>query len=145
MCMRLDTSDVQRLFARQHGVAIDRQLRAAGISLKQQKVRLDAGEWRRVHPGVIALAGMRSTFEQWVMAASLATNGGLACGPTAARLLRFDGFAAVRTVEVVVPETSRAPSHLEATREIRRSMACCGAVRTRSGCGSTSSVGAVRD
>jgi len=80
------------LFAEQHSVATDRQVRATGISLRQQKALLASGVWTRHCLGVIGPSGAPDTWERRVKIATLAVPGAVACGRTAARIHNLDGF-----------------------------------------------------
>ncbi|MCU1400513.1 MAG: hypothetical protein JWN62_3622 [Acidimicrobiales bacterium] len=96
-------------FARQHGVAADRQVRAAGVSLKRQKALIASGVWRRLQPGVVGDAGAPFTWEQRVMAATLIVPGSVAAARAAARLHLLDGFTDFEGIEIIVPRNSRRP------------------------------------
>ena len=95
------------LFACQHGVAADRQVRAAGISLKRQNALIASDVWKRVHPGVIGLTGAADTWERKVMAAALAVKGAVACGRTAARVHGLDGYRNYAGIKIAVPRSAR--------------------------------------
>jgi len=106
----LDLTAMQKcalLFAGQHGVAADRQLRAAGVSWKRQNALIAGGVWERLHPGVVALTGSADTWEQQVMAATLAVKGAVACGRTAARLHGLDGYRRYGGIKIAVPRSVR--------------------------------------
>jgi hypothetical protein len=98
------------LFAAQHGVAADRQLRSIGVSLKVQRALIARAIWVRHGPGVVGLGGAPATWERRVMAATLAVPGSLACGRTAARLHRLDGFDRYVGVKVAVTRGARIPT-----------------------------------
>jgi len=95
------------LFAGQHGVAADRQVRAAGISLKRQNALIASDVWKRVHAGVIGLTGAADTWERKVMAAALAVKGAVACGRTAARVHGLDGYRKYPGIKIAVPRSAR--------------------------------------
>ena len=95
------------LFAEQHAVATDRQVRTAGVSLRQQKALLAGGVWTRHCPGVIGPSGAPDTWERRVKAATLAVPGAVACGRTAARIHRLDGFRRFPQVKIAVRRSSR--------------------------------------
>jgi len=95
------------LFAGQHGVASDRQVRAAGISWKRQNALIASQVWKREHPGVLALTGAPDTWERDVMAATLAVKGGVACGRTAARLHGLDGYRWYTGIKIALPRSAR--------------------------------------
>lgn len=95
------------LFAGQHGVGADRQIRACGVSLRQQKSLIAAGTWTRYCAGVVGASGAPATWHQRVMAAILAVPGAAACGRSAARLHGFDGFGSFAGVKVATPRSAR--------------------------------------
>jgi len=95
------------LFAAQHAVATDRQVRATGVSLRQQKALLGNGVWVRHCRGVIGPAGAPDTWERRVKMATLAVPGAVACGRTAARIHGLDGFRRFTQVKIAVRRTSR--------------------------------------
>ena len=95
------------LFAGQHGVAADRQVRAAGISLKRQNALIASDVWKRVHAGVIGLTGAADRWERKVMAAALAVKGAVACGRTAARVHGLDGYRKYPGIKIAVPRSAR--------------------------------------
>jgi len=95
------------LFAAQHAVATDRQIRATGISVRQQKSLIASGVWSREAPGVIGPSGAPNTWERRVMTATLAVPGAVACGRTAARLHSLDGFRRFGQVKIAVGRGSR--------------------------------------
>jgi len=95
------------LFAAQHAAATDRQVRAAGITLRQQKAHLASGVWIRHCPGVIGPSGAPDTWERRVKVATLAVPGAVACGRTAARIHGLDGFRHFAQVKIAVPRTGR--------------------------------------
>ena len=94
------------LFADQHAAATDRQVRAAGITLRQQKALLDSGVWTRHCHGVIGPSGAPDTWERRVKVATLAVSGAVACGRTAARIHRLDGFRRFPQVKIAIPRTA---------------------------------------
>jgi len=95
------------LFAAQHAVATDRQVRAVGVSLRQQKALLASGVWTRHCPGVLGPSGAPDTWERRVKAATLAVPGAVACGRTAARIHGLDGFRRFVQVKIAVRRSSR--------------------------------------
>ena len=95
------------LFAAQHAVATDRQIRAAGVSARQQKSLIASGAWTRQAPGVVGSSGAPNTWERRVMTATLAVPGAVACGRTAARLHSLDGFRRFEQVKIAVGRGSR--------------------------------------
>jgi hypothetical protein len=94
-------------FACQHGAASDRQVRSAGVSLKRQKALIASEIWKRLHTGVLALSGSPDTWEQQLIAATLAVKGSVACGRTAARLHGLDGFRRYTGINIAVPRSAR--------------------------------------
>ena len=67
---------IARLAAKQHGVVAVWQLRAAGISDMAISTRVANGQLRRVHRGVVAVAGAELTEAGYWMAATLALGEG---------------------------------------------------------------------
>jgi hypothetical protein len=89
--------------ARQHGVITLAQAAELGITRDQAAYRVRAGHWRRLHAGVLAVAGAPETFEQAVTAAVLAgEDGALASHSTAAMLWGFPAQDR-ESVEITVP------------------------------------------
>ncbi|MCU1393568.1 MAG: hypothetical protein JWM34_1996 [Ilumatobacteraceae bacterium] len=97
------------LFARQHGVAADRQVRSLGVSLKQQNALVARGVWTRIHPGVLRDAGAPGSWEQQAMAATLLVPGAVAAVRAAARLHQLDGYVDFGGLEIIVPRNARRP------------------------------------
>ena len=95
------------LFAAQHAVAGDRQIRTAGVSLRQQNALLASGVWTRHCPGVVGPSGAPDTWERRVKDATLAVPGAVACGRTAARIHRLDVFRRFPQVKIAVPPSGR--------------------------------------
>jgi very-short-patch-repair endonuclease len=94
------------LAQRQHGALSRRQALEAGLSPSAIARRLSTGEWVRLFHGAYRLAGSECTFEQRVMAGTLAGgDGAVASHRAAAALLGMPG--APRWVEITVPRTSR--------------------------------------
>jgi very-short-patch-repair endonuclease len=94
------------LAARQFGLITRQQLRDLDVAPRTISYRAAAGHLRTIHPGVYTVPGAPSSWEQSVMAALLACGEHSAvCGPSAARLWKFDRFAAVKSVCVLVPYT----------------------------------------
>src|ERR1700712_5531304 len=91
------------LFAAQHGHATDRQVRAAGISLKCQHALIAQNLWKRVHKGVLGLAGVPRTWEGDLMAALLAVPGAAACGRSAARVHVMHCYRRFSRIKIAVP------------------------------------------
>lgn len=95
------------IFADQHGVGADHQIRACGVSLRQQKSLIAAGTWTRHCAGVVGASGAPATWKQRVMVAVLAVRGAAACGRSAARLHGFDGFGSFDGVKIAIPRPAR--------------------------------------
>jgi hypothetical protein len=94
------------LAQRQHGALSRQQALEAGLSPSAIARRLGTGEWVRLLRGAYRLAGSECTFEQRVMAGTLAGgDGAVASHRAAAALLGMPG--APRWVEITVPRTSR--------------------------------------
>jgi len=95
---------VAKIFARQHGAASDKQVRAAGFTWEKQQRMIARKLWHRKGPGVITLVGSADTWHQRAMIATLyGTGKNVISGPSAARLHKLDGFAHIDTIEVVIP------------------------------------------
>jgi hypothetical protein len=85
-------SAIAALFARQLGLATVTQLRALGVTLTEQRARIDRGEWEVYSPGVIGLCGVPGDWRRRPMAATLGSARVAVTGPTALRLHGLDGF-----------------------------------------------------
>ena len=90
----------------QHGALSRQQALGAGLSPSAIARRLATGEWVRLFQGAYRLAGSEPSFEQRLMAGTLAGGAGaVASHRAAAALLGMPG--APRWVEITVPRTSR--------------------------------------
>jgi very-short-patch-repair endonuclease len=90
----------------QHGALSRHQALDAGMSASAIDRRLATGAWVRLFQGTYRLAGSECTFEQQMMAGTLAGgDGAVASHRAAAALLGIPG--APRWVEITVPRTSR--------------------------------------
>lgn len=76
----------------QFGAAAIDQLRAAGLTPGAIADRVDAGDWRLLCPGVVALAGAPVVWEQGAMAVTLAPGRCAVSHGSALRLHGLDGF-----------------------------------------------------
>ncbi len=90
----------------QHGALSRQQALAAGLSPSAIARRLATGEWVRLFQGAYRLGGSECTFEQRVMAGTLAGGDGAVASHRAAAAL-FGMPGAPRWVEITVPRTSR--------------------------------------
>jgi very-short-patch-repair endonuclease/alkylated DNA nucleotide flippase Atl1 len=90
----------------QHGAISRRQALGKGMSARAIDHRLATGEWVRLFRGAYRLAGSECTFEQQVMAGTLAAGDGAVASHRAAAAL-FGMPGAPRWVEITVPRTSR--------------------------------------
>jgi hypothetical protein len=111
-----------KLFARQHGVAGQRQLRSVGITPKQQRMMIQRGVWEIYSPGVVALTGVPKSFLRSASAATLAPGASAALGAgAAARVHQLDGCLAVNEITVVVARNAevRVPSDVKVIRSRR--------------------------
>jgi hypothetical protein len=97
---------VAQLARRQHGVFTDEQALARGMTRNMIHVRLAAGLWIRLAPGVYALAGSVLTMERQYKAAQLSAPGASIGGLAAAALHEWPGFRTVRPEIVVAPGVS---------------------------------------
>jgi hypothetical protein len=131
-------SDINHLFASQHGVITRTQALGTGLSSSTIARLLAAGTWQRCHRGVYRHAAVPDSWEANVLAAVYAT-GGIASHRSAARLHGLDGFGRW-TPEVTVrrPGGHRAPEVIvhESTQfdrvdpVIRHGIRCTGIDRT---------------
>jgi len=96
---------VQELAADQHGVVERGQALAAGVTARMIERRTASGRWVAVHPGVYRLAGAPASWQQRLVAATMAT-GGVASHRAAARLWGLD-VAPTERVVITVAGTSR--------------------------------------
>jgi hypothetical protein len=83
---------VAALFAGQRGLITPAQLRSAGVSLREQEVRIDRREWEVASPGVIGLCGVPADWLRPAQALTLASRRAAITAGTALRLHRVDGF-----------------------------------------------------
>lgn len=88
--------------SRQYGVFSLTQARKAGMSDDMLYRRVRSGAWVRLAPKVYALASAPPRWERQVAAAVLSRSPTAVSGPSAARLLGFDGFRPGRP-EITVP------------------------------------------
>ena len=56
--------DLHERFREQHGAASDRQIRAAGVSVRRQQRLMADGLWSRAAPGVVVASDAPATWEQ---------------------------------------------------------------------------------
>jgi hypothetical protein len=92
---------IAALFAGQLGLATPAQVRAVGVTIAEQRARIDRGEWEIFSPGVIGLCGVPDDWRRRPMAATLASARVAVTGPTALRLHGLDGFRDEAGVYVV--------------------------------------------
>ena len=83
----------------------DQREQSASCQLTEGQIthRLRSGEWNEIRPGVYALAGVRPTWEQSVLAVTLSGSRAYASHHTAARLYRMRGFVDVPDSIEVAP------------------------------------------
>ncbi|CAN5571171.1 type IV toxin-antitoxin system AbiEi family antitoxin domain-containing protein [soil metagenome] len=118
--MDLETrAAMRRRFAAQHGAATASQLLAAGVSAHQQHWLVNVGDLERAHPEVLLNTASSRSWEQRVMAATLAVPGSLAARRTAGSLWRLDGSKR-GIVEVVVIRWDRRHREEYVVHETRR-------------------------
>ncbi|HEX6596289.1 MAG TPA: type IV toxin-antitoxin system AbiEi family antitoxin domain-containing protein [Acidimicrobiales bacterium] len=127
-----------RLFAAQHGVIGRQQAIAAGLTPRMIEWRVHEGAWLPVHRAVYRLAGAPATWQQRLMAATLAT-GGVASHRSAARLWGLDVAVTDRLDVMVVGTGGRSISRvaLHRTRSlggpdraVREGISCTSVART---------------
>lgn len=93
------------LFAKQHGVATDRQLRALGISSRRAHTLLRRDVWTRHASNLIVPCGSIDTWTRKAMAATLSAPRAMLSGPAGARLHGLDGFTEHDGIEVIVDDS----------------------------------------
>jgi hypothetical protein len=93
---------VNGLFAVQHGLAADRQIRAAGVSADRQRRLIRSQAWVRYARGIVAAGGAAATWQKRAMGATLSASGAMLSGRSGARLHGADGFARHDEIEVMV-------------------------------------------
>ncbi len=98
---------VAKIAERQDGLVSVPQARAAGLSDKAIRHRLEQGRWQRARRGVYTLRGTADTWSRDVLAAILAAGeAALASHATAARLWELP-IGPERPIEIVVPIEDR--------------------------------------
>ncbi len=95
--------EVGRIAAGQHGLVTLVQARGAGVTEGQIRRRLRTDEWRRVRPGVFAVAGAPETFEQRVLGAVFAVGPGAVASHMCAAALHNFPDSTRHALEVSVP------------------------------------------
>lgn len=101
-------NQVSTLADRQHGAFSKAQARGAGLTEAAIQHRLRAGRWELLGPGVYRLPGAPRTWEQRLMAATLAAGpGAVASHRSAAALLGIPGFSQVGRLELTTPRDRR--------------------------------------
>ena len=99
-----DMARVYWFFRQQLGLITREQCLSCELSEGQIAHRLRSGEWAEIRPGVYALAGVRPTWEQAVLAVTLSCPPAYASHATTARLSALRGFLEVpEAIEVVTP------------------------------------------
>ncbi|MGH8874676.1 MAG: type IV toxin-antitoxin system AbiEi family antitoxin domain-containing protein [Acidimicrobiia bacterium] len=106
---------VEELARRQHGAFSFEQALAAGATQSMIKARLGTGAWRRVAPGVYALAGVPHSWYRELMAATLTRRRAVVSGRAAAALHELTGFRRCRP-EITVPSSVNARAKLFTVR-----------------------------
>ncbi len=92
--------------SRQHGLVTTAQARACGLTARQIQLRVETGEWERIHPGVFRHSAHPPTWEGRLLAATLALGPGVAASHRSALgLWGLHGYKAL-VVEVSVPRES---------------------------------------
>ncbi|MDP9402882.1 MAG: type IV toxin-antitoxin system AbiEi family antitoxin domain-containing protein, partial [Actinomycetota bacterium] len=102
---------------RQHGLITLAQAIEAGVSAEAARRRVRSGRWRRVAPGVFALAGTADTWRQKTMAAVLAAGPGALASHTTAAALFGLSCCKFKGVEVTVPKGRSHRSRLATIHE----------------------------
>ena len=110
-----DMARVYWFFRQQLGLITREQCASCQLTEGQITHRLRSGEWNEIRPGVYALAGVRPTWEQSVLAVTLSGSRAYASHHTAARLYGMRGFVDVPDSIEVVTALGRV-SRLEGVR-----------------------------
>ncbi len=98
---------VTGLAASRHSVVTRSQAASVGLSRARIATAIGQGWLSEPYPGVLVVAGSRSTFEQRVVAAVLAVDGAVASHRCAARLHGLEGFERGSIIEVSVDRSRR--------------------------------------
>lgn len=106
-----ESSQIDRLAARQHGVFNRRQARDAGFDHNAVGRRLDNGTWLKLDHSVYCVASAKPTWMRQLWAAFLSRPRALIGGRSAAALHGLEGFGPGRPV-IVVPGSANARSNL---------------------------------
>jgi very-short-patch-repair endonuclease len=100
--------NITEIAERQHGVVTLEQALASGLTPDQIQRRLSTGRWEGMGRGVYRLAGSRRTWEQRLLALTLAAGPAAAASHrSAAALLAIPGFERRAPIEVTTPRVSR--------------------------------------
>lgn len=117
--------EVWDLAARQHGVVEVGQVRGCGVSPTTFRQRARREGWTTPYRSVVVLPGASATFEARVSAALLAVGGRVLAARRTAAYLHGIVDQPPATIEVIVPETRRAPRGVDfrtiRSRTLRRS------------------------
>jgi hypothetical protein len=93
--------------AAQYGVFTRKQARAAGLTDRQLRLRIESGRIERLARHVFRVGGCATSWRQQLMAACLAAGDGAAVSHRSAAVLhRYDGFRS-GIVEITVPQGRR--------------------------------------
>lgn len=101
------------------GVFTDAQAAAFGVTPAMVRTRVARGQWLRVGPGVLAVAGAPPTFQARCRAAALALPGSAVAGRAAAELHGLGSFEPSQP-ELVVPPGAKRRSALGVVRQRRQ-------------------------
>lgn len=94
--------------ATQFGVVSHPQIRARGVTARQQSRLMGQGVWSAYAPGVARDAAREDCWEMHAMAATLAPGAAaVLAGAAAARLHGLDGFADIGRIIVTIPDGAR--------------------------------------
>lgn len=110
---------IASMAADQDGVFSDLHAASAGVTPAMARRRIQRGQWLRLAPGVLAIAGAPLTFQARCRAATLAVPGSALAGLAAAELHELGSFAPPRP-ELVVPAGGNHRSRLSVVRERSR-------------------------
>ena len=99
---------VAQIAERQHGVFARAQATELGFSSAAVQHRLRTGQWQLIRPGVYRVPGSPPTWEQRLMAVTLAAGpDAVASHRSAAALLDLPGFRRLGSLEVTTPRATK--------------------------------------
>ena len=90
---RCPDDESKQIAATQHGLITLNQALDAGFTRRQIRWRLDSGQWKRMLPGIMAIAPPDDVWLQGLTAASLWTGDAVIVGLASAGLWQLEGIA----------------------------------------------------